>query len=233
MSDVKPGHGWWQATDGRWYPPELKPSQHLVRDHRGATVLARPDAEPTITAGRDDETPDRGSPPSDSRSHQRVGGAIDSHAELYLGRPAGLQNRPAAWLALAGAAVMMAGSLLPWATRSVAAGGSTALGWRDAGGQVGGGFYAVLLAVTVMTISVRCMAGSYSRGWRAALVGLSSATIVLAGVEAVRIWQAMDEVDRLTRGSVALSFGPGLPVVVGGALVVLVGAAAYRVGSPH
>jgi len=25
MSDVMQGPGWWQATDGRWYPPELRP----------------------------------------------------------------------------------------------------------------------------------------------------------------------------------------------------------------
>jgi hypothetical protein len=91
MSDVRPGEGWWQATDGRWYPPELLPDKHLVRDRTGATVLARP-APPTGGAPR---------PPARD-SHQEVGGAIDSHTELYLGRPDGLQNRPAAWLALAG-----------------------------------------------------------------------------------------------------------------------------------
>jgi len=26
MSDVAQGPGWWQASDGRWYPPELYPS---------------------------------------------------------------------------------------------------------------------------------------------------------------------------------------------------------------
>lgn len=25
MSDTSQGHGWWQATDGRWYPPESHP----------------------------------------------------------------------------------------------------------------------------------------------------------------------------------------------------------------
>jgi len=25
MSDVSQGPGWWQATDGKWYPPELHP----------------------------------------------------------------------------------------------------------------------------------------------------------------------------------------------------------------
>ena len=26
MSDRSAGPGWWQASDGRWYPPELHPS---------------------------------------------------------------------------------------------------------------------------------------------------------------------------------------------------------------
>ena len=28
MSDVSQGAGWWQATDGRWYPPETHPEYH-------------------------------------------------------------------------------------------------------------------------------------------------------------------------------------------------------------
>ena len=230
MSDVRPGHGWWQAADGKWYPPELRPSQQLIRDRRGATLLVGPDterhrSEPRNGAGAEGDAPVR-------TSREDVGGAIDSHTQLYLGRPAGRQNRPAAWFALAGAVVMLVGALLPWASRSMAVGDSTSLGWRDAGGEFGGGVYIVLLAITVMTVSVRCMAGSYSRGWRAALVGLASAAIALAVVEAVRIYQAIGEVDDLARGNVTLSFGPGLVVVILGSLVVLVAAAAYRVGSP-
>ena len=223
MSDVRPGEGWWQATDGRWYPPELLPDQHLVRDRTGATVLTRP-APPTGATAR------AAAPPA---SHEDVGGAIDSHTELYLGRPDGLQNRPAAWLALAGATMILLGAILPWATRTIAVGGETELGWRDAGGELGAGFYVALLAVTVMTVSVRCMAGSYSREWRMALVGLATTTVVLAAVEAVRIFQAIDEVKHLTRGNVSLAPGPGLALVVVGSLVVLAGAASYRVGSPH
>jgi len=26
MSDVSQGQGWWLASDGKWYPPELNPS---------------------------------------------------------------------------------------------------------------------------------------------------------------------------------------------------------------
>jgi hypothetical protein len=163
----------------------------------------------------------------------RVGGPIGGHTELYLGRPAGLQNRPAAWLALAGAAVMVLGAVVPWAVRDLAVGASVDLGWRDGDGELGTGFYLLLLAVTVATVSVRCMAGSYSRVWRATLVALGLGTIVLAAVESIRIQQAILEVADLGRGNVALSFGPGPVVAVAGAFLVLVAASAYRVGSPH
>ena len=224
VTDPTPGPDWWQAADGRWYPPDLKPTHRLVRDARGATVLVGPGPGPVV-----------GEPsPSPSRSaHDEVGGAIDSHAELYLGRPAGTQNRPAAWLALFGAVVMAAGGLLPWATRTVAVGGTEPYGWRDASGELSGGLYVVLLAVTVMTVSVRCMAGSYSREWRAALVGLAATGFIVAAVESARVLAAIDEVNSLTRGSVSLSLGPGLGLVALGAIIVLVGAGAYRVGSPH
>lgn len=220
MSDVNPGAGWWQATDGLWYPPELKPTQHLSRQSSGATVLVDVDTE-TAAA-----------PSGPRSSSESVGGAIESHNELYLGRPAGLQNRPAAWFALLGALVMVGGSLFPWAQQNTVA-GMIDLGWRDASGEPGGGVYMLLLAITVMTVAVRCMAGSYSRGWRAALVALAGGSIALAALEAVRVQQAIDEVAELSRGLVDLSFGPGLVICAVGASVVLMAAGAYRVGSPH
>jgi hypothetical protein len=58
MTDVSPGPGWWIASDGKWYAPELHPS---VRDdcpppadpsapplHRAAPV---PSATTTVSTG--------------------------------------------------------------------------------------------------------------------------------------------------------------------------------------
>jgi hypothetical protein len=187
-----------------------------------------------ILVDPDDLVGDEDAPrPPAPTSRQAVGGAIAAHTDLDLGRPAGKQNRPAAGLALLGAVIMAAGGVLPWATRSFAVGGSTELGWRDASGELSSGLYVVLLAVTVVTVAVRCLAGSYSREWRLALAALGVGAVVLAAVEAVRIVQAMEQIDLLTRGNAGLSFGPGLAVVAIGGLVVLAGAGAYRVGSPH
>jgi len=38
MSDVSNGPGWWIASDGRWYPPELHPS---ARDQQSCVVPPR------------------------------------------------------------------------------------------------------------------------------------------------------------------------------------------------
>lgn len=37
MSDTQQGPGWWLASDGRWYPPELHPSAQPA----AATVVAK------------------------------------------------------------------------------------------------------------------------------------------------------------------------------------------------
>ncbi|MGY6500559.1 MAG: hypothetical protein ACXIVQ_06705 [Acidimicrobiales bacterium] len=215
MSDVNPGPGWWQAIDGRWYPPELEPGQQLVRDERGATILV----------GGPTEVDERA-------AHDVVGGSIEEHTELILGRPAGQQNRPAAWGALIGALLLGVGALLPWAVRAPDTLANTSLGWRDANGQPGSAVFVALMAVTVVTIAVRCMAGSHRELWRLALLilGLGAATLAIA--EALRIVEAIDEVSTLTRGRADISFGPGIPVVVLGAVVVAAAAGAYRVGSP-
>lgn len=212
---MNPGPGWWQAIDGRWYPPELEPGHQLVRDERGATILV---------GGPSDEEPASDAP-------DEVGGAIEEHTELVLGRPAGQQNRPAAWTALVGAVLLVVGALLPWAVREPDTLAPTVLGWRDANGQPGSAVFIAMMGVTVVTIAVRCMAGSHREFWRLALLvlGLGAATLGIA--EALQIQEAIDEVAALTRGSASISFGPGIPVVVLGAGFVAVAAGAYRVGS--
>lgn len=42
MSDSSQGSGWWQASDGKWYPPETHP------DYQPPGTLAPPSSEPTL-----------------------------------------------------------------------------------------------------------------------------------------------------------------------------------------
>jgi hypothetical protein len=42
MSDVSNGPGWWQASDGKWYPPESQPSSEAPAPPPSAAAPPRP-----------------------------------------------------------------------------------------------------------------------------------------------------------------------------------------------
>lgn len=42
MSDTSQGHGWWQATDSKWYPPELHPNYRPTVAPQATAVLPPP-----------------------------------------------------------------------------------------------------------------------------------------------------------------------------------------------
>ncbi|WP_421119961.1 DUF4190 domain-containing protein [Aquihabitans daechungensis] len=46
MSDVSQGPGWWQASDGRWYPPTAKPGTAASVPERAPMPGYRPPAVP-------------------------------------------------------------------------------------------------------------------------------------------------------------------------------------------
>ena len=51
MSEVRQGAGWWQATDGRWYPPETHP-EYRAPPPNPSTVGPRREALPPERALR-------------------------------------------------------------------------------------------------------------------------------------------------------------------------------------
>ncbi len=55
MSDVSHGQGWWIASDGKWYPPELHPSAQspaaAATAARAQTTAAAVSAAPAATSG--------------------------------------------------------------------------------------------------------------------------------------------------------------------------------------
>jgi hypothetical protein len=50
MSDVPQGSGWWQASDGKWYPPELRPGPETPPAPQQAQVTQPPAAAPVQPA---------------------------------------------------------------------------------------------------------------------------------------------------------------------------------------
>lgn len=68
MSDTAQGPGWWQASDGRWYPPELHPSAQAAASGTAAGTVPPPlpaAAEPPLPSFWD------GAP--GTAAHQRPG----------------------------------------------------------------------------------------------------------------------------------------------------------------
>ena len=60
MSDVTQGPGWWQATDGKWYAPELHPQYQAPPPPPASTQAPPPGAYPYQAPGT---TPDGALPP--------------------------------------------------------------------------------------------------------------------------------------------------------------------------
>lgn len=48
MSDTSQGEGWWQASDGKWYPPEEQPSTGAAPEPQVAAAAAGQSGEPAL-----------------------------------------------------------------------------------------------------------------------------------------------------------------------------------------
>ncbi|CAN5715415.1 hypothetical protein BH24ACT3_BH24ACT3_10870 [soil metagenome] len=51
MSDQSPGPGWWQASDGRWYPPQQAPGQTAPTGPPSSGGPGKSDRTPLLVAG--------------------------------------------------------------------------------------------------------------------------------------------------------------------------------------
>lgn len=40
MSDTQQGHGWWLASDGKWYPPQAPPPQSTEVAYRTVRAIS-------------------------------------------------------------------------------------------------------------------------------------------------------------------------------------------------
>lgn len=109
MSDIPLGPGWWQASDGKWYHPDLHPSARAARN--AATIAAPAEDQTSFAAGSPAvasapaEAPPAnpagaGSPPGTSAAAQSPPTAGPGHGSPLGAEPAaqpgpGSQQRPA------------------------------------------------------------------------------------------------------------------------------------------
>ncbi len=108
MSNAPQGPGWWQASDGNWYPPQQQPGNAPPPPPTSAAPSSYPggSATPQSWAGpsTNPQYPPAGAPASGTGS----AAFTNAIADLPL----------AAWLLLGGLAVALLSIFLPWVTAS-------------------------------------------------------------------------------------------------------------------
>lgn len=143
MSNAPQGPGWWQASDGNWYPPEQHPS---YAPPPPTAPSAPPGYQPAGQAPSPPPGPQSWSAPAAYPQYPAPGGQTFGNAQAaFTGGAAKLPL--AAWLLFAGLAVDLISGLLP--TWTVSANGET-----HSIGSTGGGWVLSLLGDGVMAVLV-------------------------------------------------------------------------------
>ncbi len=161
MSDVSQGPGWWQASDGRWYAPELHP--HHVPPPPPPSATPPP---PPTTSG----------PPPPGWA-QPAAGPLPPDPGLSAPQPGSRRPLGPAKLLpgiVIGAGVLVVlGSLLPWATVS------SGIGSLSVDGTSGDGKLTLILGVIALVMGVVLLQRGAGVGW---LVGTGVVFLVTLGV---------------------------------------------------
>jgi hypothetical protein len=160
MSDVSQGPGWWQASDGKWYPPELHP--HYAPPPPPAAATQPP---PSAPAAPNWGQPPSGPPPSGPESPT-------TPPATGAGRSLG-STKLLPGLVIGAGALLILGSLLPWATVS------SRFGSISVDGTSGDGKITLILGVVALAMGVVLLQRKISTGW---LVGTGVVFLAALGI---------------------------------------------------
>jgi hypothetical protein len=97
MSDTSQGDGWWQASDGKWYPPHLHPDYRVP-------------APPPTSAPQTPPAPTTATPPTQPAPATPVSGPAVAFAKSI---------GTTTWVMLGGGLLVVLGSFTTWVTASV------------------------------------------------------------------------------------------------------------------
>ena len=142
MSEASQGSSWWQASDGKWYAPELYPAGW-------PPPVGTPTAEVSSVQGPPDPWAPSTGPPE--------AGEVPQNSS-----PSGVKTRPdvvAAVLGAAGAGLVAVGSLLDWATVSGEGMAGTVNGLSDSNGA------GTLAVGAVVAVAVGLLLAGQRRWW--------------------------------------------------------------------
>lgn len=206
MSETSQGPGWWQASDGKWYPPTSAP---------GTSPAEQPNQRQP-----GDGQPSYGQPPHGQPPHGQP-----PYGQPPYGQPPFQTPRPrssavstaspfAAWGLAGGALLAFVGSFLPWATLSF-------LGLRvNVAGTRGDGKLTLILGLAIGVGFILLFRNSSRAGPIVACISAVLALIV-SGYDLLNITSRVAKFNRQTSGMVTAHAGYGLFVVVIGAAVSL------------
>ena len=213
---------------------ERPPAPKLRRGPGGSFILE--DVDQLDEAGEVDEARGEEVPSRRRRSLERagdaVGGPIRPQPTIYFGRPPGTENRRAGAAALVGAAALLLEAVTPWATRSPDHLDPTHLGWRDANGHLGPGWFAVVLGLAALGLAVAALRGRTDPWLRWADAGVGALTLLLLLVEGTRILQAGRTAEEVSAGDAAVEPGWGLAALLAAAVALGVAAVVHRSQPP-
>jgi hypothetical protein len=184
MSNAPQGPGWWQASDGNWYPPEQRPSSAAPPPPSPASPSGPPGFYP---AGQATETPatpvapQSWSPPPPAAPQYPVpagypapgGQTFGSAQSAFAGAIAKVP--PTGWLLFGGFVVAAISFFLPWISASYGPISKSASPWEFDGG-VSGLFFLILAAGAALSL----MIFTRPQSQRPILIGLTVVVGVLA-----------------------------------------------------
>jgi hypothetical protein len=222
MSNATQGPGWWQASDGNWYPPEQHPSYAPPPPTASSAPPGyRPTAQPTGTPVTPVGPQSWSAPPAAPQypapaGYPAPGGQTFGNAQTAF--TAGVAKAPlAAWLLVGGFVVALISLFLPAVTASF--GGQTASGSLWSEGGVAFVIFFVLVAGAVLSVT----AFVRPQGQRRTLTVLT----VLIGLLAIQLiynWFTYDsqmaEVKRDNPDISDVNFSPGFGLFLYTAAIV-------------
>lgn len=201
MSSASQGPGWWQASDGNWYPPQ-----------QGAGYEAPPPPAAPAPAGQ----PSWQAPPASPQypapgGYPSPGGQNFGNAQAVFA--SALTKVPlAGWLLFGGFVVAQISFFLPWIRASYGPISKSASPWEFAGGM-SGVFFLVLAAGAALSLMIFTRPQSH----RPLLIGLS-AVVGLLAMHLIYNWvtynSQMTEAKSEDPDLSGVSFSPGFGLFV-------------------
>jgi hypothetical protein len=204
-----PGAGWWLASDGKWYAPELHPDYRPPPPPRTYTPPHEPE--------HGQSPPVAGTAPQSQRSGSTL--------------PAG------AWFSILGGSLMAIGCFLPWLSASVYIGGGLSRNAFQLGdnlsfsidGVIGVGLGAIAMVIGIARLTNSSMPRFIQSS--SAVVGIGGAILV------ANRWQSLSDVVQKAQSVLGglgnASLGAGIYMVAVGAGLSIIGGVILRTSTPR